>query len=413
MTKFKLSMITGALLASSAAFAQVTAITGATVHTATEQGTITNATVVIEDGKIKAINPQNMAADITVPAQGLVLTPGFIGSMNQLGLVEVGAVARSRDASDEKAGLDFDPSYAFNPRSSLIPYARKGGITQNVVAPINWDGVYSGLAFTADLSGDFESITDKHTALVIDLGARSKGSRALSFQQLVDKLEGQTAKLKKSEDKKEDKKADKPSGEERVLTQLLEAKLPLVIDVNRAADILQVIKLKTQFSLDVIIRGGSDAVLIADKIAQAKIPVIVSGVSNLPSDFDAMHASLENAGKLEKAGVKVLLSVFGDGSHNLYQLRYDAGIAVSNGMSFDNAIKAVTSNVADAFAIDGGKIAVGQRADLVLWSADPFELSTHVEKVWINGEEVSTQSRHDKLRDRYTTDSALPHAYTK
>ncbi|BBN81721.1 amidohydrolase [Pseudoalteromonas sp. A25] len=414
MTKFKLSMITGALLTSSAAFAQITAITGATVHTATEQGTLNNATVVIENGKIKSINPQNIEADVTVSAEGMVLTPGFIGTMNQLGLVEVGAVARSRDASDDKAGLDFDPSYAFNPRSSLIAYARKGGITQNVVSPINYDAAYSGLAFTADLSGEFDSVTDKHTALVIDLGAKSKGSRALSFQQLVEKLEGQQAKLEKQKDKKEDKKDEgKPSGEERVLTQLLEAKMPLVVEINRAADIAQVIKLKEKFALDVIIRGGSDAVLLADELAKAEIPVIISGVSNLPSDFDALHANLENAGKLEKAGVKVLLSVFGDGSHNLYQLRYDAGIAVSNGMSFNSAIKAVTSNVADAFDLDGGKIAVGHRADLVLWSADPFEISTHAEKVWINGEEVTTESRHDTLRERYMTESNLPRAYTK
>ncbi|WP_105168362.1 amidohydrolase family protein [Pseudoalteromonas sp. T1lg23B] len=410
MTKFKLSMITGALLASSAAFAQVTAITGATVHTATEQGTLNNATVLIEDGKIKAINPENVTANETIRANGLVLTPGFIGSMNQLGLVEVGAVANSRDASDEKAGLDFDPSYAFNARSSLIPYARKGGITQNVATPLNYDGAYQGLAFTANLSGEFDSVTDKHTAFVIYLGAKSKGSRALSFQQFVEKLEGQKAKLAKKDDKKD---ADKPSGEERVLTQLLNGEMPVVIGASRAADITQIIKLKSDFGLDVIISGAADAVLLADELAKAEIPVIVSAVANLPSDFDAMHATLENAGKLEKAGVKVLLTIAGDSSHNLYQLRFDAGIAVSNGMSYDSAIKAVTSNVADAFAIDGGKIAVGQPADLVLWSADPFELSTTVEKMWINGEEVTTESRHDKLRERYTTDSELPRAYTK
>ncbi|CAM3989294.1 amidohydrolase family protein [Pseudoalteromonas byunsanensis] len=414
MTKLKLSMITGALLASSAAFAQVTAITGVTVHTATEQGTLNNATVLIEDGKIKAINPENVTANETINANGLVLTPGFIGSMNQLGLVEVGAVANSRDASDEKAGLDFDPSYAFNARSSLIPYARKGGITQSVVSPVNYDGAYQGLAFTANLSGEFDSVTDKHTAFVIYLGAKSKGSRALSFQQFIEKLEGQKAKLAKKDDKKDDKKdADKPSGEERVLTQLLNGEMPVVISASRAADIVQIIKLKAEYGLDIIISGAADAVLLADELAKAEIPVIVSAVSNLPSDFDAMHATLENASKLEKAGVKVLLTIAGDSSHNLYQLRFDAGIAVSNGMSYNSAIKAVTSNVADAFAIDGGKIAVGQPADLVLWSADPFELSTTVEKMWINGEEVTTESRHDKLRERYTTDSELPRAYTK
>ncbi|MCF6434073.1 amidohydrolase family protein [Pseudoalteromonas sp. MMG022] len=410
MTKFNLSMITGALLASSAAFAQVTAITGATVHTATEQGTLNNATVLIEDGKIKAINPENVTASEIVRANGLVLTPGFIGSMNQLGLVEVGAVANSRDASDEKAGLDFDPSYAFNPRSSLIPYARKGGITQSVVSPINYDGSFQGLAFTANLSGEFDSVADKHTAFVIYLGAKGKGSRALAFQQFIEKLEGQKAKLAKKDDKKE---GAKPSGEERVLSQLLNGEMPVVIHASRAADIAQIIKLKSEYGLDIIINGAADAVLLADELAKAEIPVIVSAVANLPSDFDAMHATLENAGKLEKAGVKVLLAIAGDSSHNLYQLRFDAGIAVSNGMSFDSAIKAVTSNVADAFDIKGGKIAVGQPADLVLWSADPFELSTKVEKMWINGEEVKTDSRHDKLRERYTTDSELPRAYTK
>jgi imidazolonepropionase-like amidohydrolase len=412
MMKFKLSMITGALLASSATFAQVTAITGATVHTATEQGVLTNATVVIENGKVKAINPSNVTADVTVDANGAILTPGFIGAMNQLGLVEVGAVARSRDMADDKAGLDFDPSYAFNPRSSLIPYARKGGITQNIASPVNYESIFNGLAFTADLSGEFDSVTDKHTALVVELGSKDKGSRAFTFQQFVEKLEGQQAKLDKKSDK-DKKDAEKPSGEERVLTSVLKGSMPVVIETYRGSDILNVIKLKEKFGLNVIMYGGSDAVLLADELAKAEIPVIVSAVANLPSDFDEMHASLENAGKLEKAGVKVILSVFGDASHNLYQLRFDAGIAVSNGLDHDYAIKAVTSNVADAFGIEGGKIAVGARADLVLWSSDPFELSTHVNKMWINGEEVSTDSRHDKLRERYTTDSKMPRAYTK
>ncbi|TMO95187.1 amidohydrolase, partial [Pseudoalteromonas sp. S3178] len=81
----KVSLITGALLVSSSAFAQVTAITNATVHTSTEQGILKDATVVIENGKITAINPASVAADVTIDAKDQVLTAGFIGSMNQLG----------------------------------------------------------------------------------------------------------------------------------------------------------------------------------------------------------------------------------------------------------------------------------------------------------------------------------------
>jgi imidazolonepropionase-like amidohydrolase len=83
-------------------------------------------------------------------------------------------------------------------------------------------------------------------------------------------------------------------------------------------------------------------------------------------------------------------------------------------MSREGALKAITSNVADIFNIeDAGSIAVGKAADLAIWSADPFEISTTLEKVMINGVAVSTESRHDKLRDRYMAESNMPRAYTK
>ena len=412
MKKFNLSLVTGALLASSTAFAQVTAITNATVHTMTDKGVLKDATVLIEDGKIIAINPSSVSADVTIDAQDKILTPGFIGSMNQVGLVEVGAVSRSNDGYDKKASAMFDASTAFNPRSSLIPYARKGGLTQNVVVPRGGESIFSGLSFVTDLTGDFESVTATETALIVRLGAKSSGSRAVSLKQLVDKLEGQQKKLAKK-DKKEDKK-DEPSKEEQVLTKVLKGELPVITKVSRASDILELLKVKKQFGLNLVLWNAEDAPLVKTQISESKTPVILSAVSNLPSDFDSLHASLETAGELEKAGVKVLLAVGSDSSHNVYQLRFDAGIAVANGMSHDGALKAVTSNIADVFGLNAGKVAKGQRADLVLWSADPFEFSTSIESMWINGEKVNTNdSRHDKLRDRYNTPSDMPRAYTK
>lgn len=412
MKKFNLSLVTGALLASSTAFAQVTAITNATVHTMTDKGVLKDATVLIEDGKIIAINPSSVSADVTIDAQDKILTPGFIGSMNQVGLVEVGAVSRSNDGYDKKASAMFDASTAFNPRSSLIPYARKGGLTQNVVVPRGGESIFSGLSFVTDLTGDFESVTATETALIVRLGAKSSGSRAVSLKQLVDKLEGQQKKLAKK-DKKEDKK-DEPSKEEQVLTKVLKGDLPVITKVSRASDILELLKVKKQFGLNLVLWNAEDAPLVKTQISESKTPVILSAVSNLPSDFDSLHASLETAGELEKAGVKVLLAVGSDSSHNVYQLRFDAGIAVANGMSHDGALKAVTSNIADVFGLNAGKVAKGQRADLVLWSADPFEFSTSIESMWINGEKVNTNdSRHDKLRDRYNTPSDMPRAYTK
>lgn len=406
---FSLSLVAAGLLASGAVDAQSLAIINATIHTSTEQGVLKGASIVMDNGKITAINPAEVNADEIIDANGKIVTPGFIASNNQLGLVEVGAVAGSRDAGDDKAGIDFDVSLAYNAHSSLIPYARKGGVTRDVITPYGGDSIFAGLASVVDLSGSLESDVQKQAALVVHLGERRKGSRAFTLQTLINKLDAHQTKLSKK-DKKDD---DKPSTEDKVMAKVLSGDMPLVISVSRAADIIELIKVKEQFGVNLVLSGAQDAVVVKEHIAKANIPVIISAMDNLPGSFDSLHANLNNAGLLEKAGVKVLLTVGGDASHNIYQLRYDAGNAVSYGMSQQGALKAVTSNVADVFGINAGSIEVGKAADVVMWTNDPFEISSNVSRMFINGTEVSTQSRQDKLRDRYTTDSNMPRAYTK
>lgn len=406
---FSLSLVAAGLLASGAVNAQSLAIINATIHTSTEQGVLKGASIVMDNGKITAINPAEVSADEIIDANGKIVTPGFIASNNQLGLVEVGAVAGSRDAGDDKAGIDFDVSLAYNAHSSLIPYARKGGVTRDVITPYGGDSIFAGLASVVDLSGSLESDVQKQAALVVHLGERRKGSRAFTLQTLINKLDDHQTKLSKK-DKKDD---DKPSTEDKVMAKVLSGDMPLVISVSRAADIIELIKVKEQFGVNLVLSGAQDAVVVKEHIAKANIPVIISAMDNLPGSFDSLHANLNNAGLLEKAGVKVLLTVGGDASHNIYQLRYDAGNAVSYGMSQQGALKAVTSNVADVFGINAGSIEVGKAADVVMWTNDPFEISSNVSRMFINGTEVSTQSRQDKLRDRYTTDSNMPRAYTK
>jgi imidazolonepropionase-like amidohydrolase len=419
---FKASLVAIALAAVSSANAESFAITNATIHTVTEQGILTNATVVIDDGKIIAINPKKIDADVVFDAMGKILTPGLIGSMNSLGLVEVNAVSRTRDARDKKADITFDASLAYNPRSTVVPYTRKGGITSNVTVPGGGDSMFKGQTFVTDLSGEFDSVFIKENAVLIDLGAKSSGSRALSLQKLRYKLEdAQKALTKAAEEEKaakKDKKDDdkkktpkEPKRDEQIINALLAGEKPLVAYADRATDLLELLKLKAEFNLDLVIAGGADAILITEEIAAANVPVIFGALDNLPSSFDSLHSSLENTAKLTNAGINVSLAIHD--AHNLYQLRFEAGNAVANGLTKEQALAAVTANVADAFNIDAGRIAVGKKADLVLWSADPFELSSKVDKMWIDGKEYSTQSRQDELRKRYTTESELPRSYTK
>lgn len=418
MKLLKPSLIALSLIASGSAFAASVAIKNATIYTSSDKGLLENASVVFENGKITAVNPANLAADTIIDAKGKVVTPGIISAMNQIGLVEVGAVSTTRDASPKKAEMTFDPSYAFNSDSSLIPFARKGGITSSVVAPHSWGGTFMGQAFTVAMNSELESIIDTKVAAVASFGAASKDSRASSLIALIDKLKGQKKKLadaaeKSADDKsdKKDKKAKEPSDEETLLTALLNGEKPLVAKASRTSDILHLINIKKDYGVNVVIAGAKDAIKVKQQLADANVPVLISVVDNLPGNFDSLNAGLTTAGELEQAGVKVIL--FNSDSHLINNLRLDAGNAVSYGMTNVGAIEAMTVNVAQAFNMDTGTIKVGSSADIVLWSGDPLEISSKVETMWINGSQVSTESRQDALRKRYTSKENKPRGYIK
>ncbi|PCI32495.1 MAG: amidohydrolase [Alphaproteobacteria bacterium] len=399
--KFLTSLLTIYVLSSgSLARAEDLAITHATVYSATEQGLLADATVVIKDGIITAINPATLDVDRVIDAEGKILTPGLIGAMTQIGLVEIGSEGKTRDDSDGKADITFDPSLAFNGGSSLIPLARKGGLTRIIGTPKAGSRLFAGQSFIADLTGSLTSVQATNTGVVVSLGSPSKGSRARELQTLIDTLDRGT------------KITDKPlSKKDQAVRSVLEGRKPLLIYANRTSDILQVIALKKRFSIKVVLIGAADAVVVKAQLTQANIPVVINPMHNLPTSFDSLHQSLRNAGLLARAGVKVVFQ--GVGSHYLYQLRFDAGNAVANGMPYEDALAAITANVADVFGLNSGKIAVGKRADLVLWQGDPLDLNSRVVTLWIDGKAYDTETRQDKLRQRYQAQSDLPKAYVK
>ncbi|PQJ54601.1 amidohydrolase [Psychrosphaera saromensis] len=410
MKLLKPSLIALSLLTSCSVLAEKIAITNTTIYTATDNGVLTNASVVFENGKIISINPLSIKADKIIDGTGKIVTPGLISTMNQFGLVEVNAVSGTRDASAKKGSINFDPSYAYNAETSLIPFARKGGITRSLITPSSRDSVFAGQAFTILMNSSFDSVIDTKSAVVASFGGESKDSRASSLIELIEKLKEQRDKLSNADDESS-KKAKAPTDEEEALTALLNGEKPLVASASRSSDLLHLIKIKEEYGVHIVIAGGEDAARVKSQLAEAEIPVMIKVVANLPGSFDSLHASLTTAGELEKAGVKVIL--FSPDSHMAKNLRLDAGNAISYGMTPQGALEAMTSNVAEVFNMDSGEIAVGRAADLVLWTADPFEISSKVESLWINGEKVTTESRQDKLRDRYISKDNKPRGYIK
>jgi len=113
---------------------------------------------------------------------------------------------------------------------------------------------------------------------------------------------------------------------------------------------------------------------------------------------------------LRRAGVNVLLVGAGGEAFNVRNIRQEAGNAVAYGMSWDDALRAVTLAPAEAFGIAAqvGTIQVGRDANVVVWSGDPFEFSSRAEQVFIGGRDVKAPSRQDMLIERYKT---LPPSY--
>ena len=424
LTSLRYALLGAFTVTASVVQAESLAITNATVYTVAEKGVLFQATVMVDEGKVSAVYthdevPESLSADTIIDAKGRILTPGFIATDNLLGLVEVGAVSNTRDSSDKKADITFDASLAFNPKSTLIAYARKGGITSSVVMPYGGKKVFTGQSFVVNLSGDFDSVLTKKNAVIASIGATEKGSRATKLQTLNNELEdaqkdlAAAEKVKVSSKKdKEESEAESPSRSDQVMYELLSGDKLLIAYADRATDILALLKLKKKFNLNLVLAGASDAVLVSDEIAKANVVVMMSAIDNLPSSFDSLHNSLANVAKLTDAGIKVIISNSGE-SYNINQLRFDAGVAVANGVSETTALAAITANVADSFNLNSGRIAVGKNADLVLWSSDPFEISTKVDAMWINGQAMSLKSRQDALRERYTVETDMPRAYTK
>jgi imidazolonepropionase-like amidohydrolase len=187
------------------------------------------------------------------------------------------------------------------------------------------------------------------------------------------------------------------------LLPLLDGALPLVVEVNRAADIQNVLRFGGQHKLQLVLTGCEEGWLVAREIAAAGVPVIVSALPNLPRSFDALGARLENAALLAKAGVKVALSPRDFTFHGSRTLRLEAGNAVANGLPWESALAAITRRPAEIFNVDDevGVLASGKLADVVVWTGDPFEPLTRPRHVFIGGREMPAVSRQTELRDRY------------
>jgi imidazolonepropionase-like amidohydrolase len=194
---------------------------------------------------------------------------------------------------------------------------------------------------------------------------------------------------------------------------VVEGKLPLLIAADKATDIDAALHFAKDNNLKIIIGGGAEAWMVADKLAAAKVPVLTGAMNNIPGSFEQLNSRQENPSLLRRAGVQVVLIGNGGGDEEVFNVRnikQEAGNAVAYGMSWDDALRAVTLAPAEVFGVTDrvGSLQPGRDANVVIWSGDPFEFSTVVEHVFVRGREYTAPDRQQLLTERYKT---LPPAW--
>ena len=192
------------------------------------------------------------------------------------------------------------------------------------------------------------------------------------------------------------------------LRPILKRKVPLVVQVDRAADIINTLAFAEEQNIRLIIRGGAESWMVARELAARNIPVILRPSEQRPSNFERLAARDDLATLLHAQRVPVIITAGGYFQESS-RLRQEAGIAVSYGLPHQVAIKSITQTPARVFGLsEMGVVAPGKIANLVLWSSDPFELQTTLEALWIGGSLQPTTDRQLELAKRYLNQSGQP-----
>lgn len=396
------------------------AIVGAQIHPVSGVP-IDRGTVVVRDGKIVAVGAsvQPPSGARTIDAAGTVVTPGFLDSATQIGIVEIGLSAEGtadERTTDREVSAAFNVIDAFNPNSTVVPVTRVEGITRAMVMPAGTGNVLAGQAAVIDLSGDHvpSSVVRAPAAMIALLGeagaAVAGGSRATAMLRLREALQDASdfARFRTAFSMGQRREYAPSRLDLEALIPVLDGRVPLAVQANRASDLLAAMRLADEFKqLRVILLGAAEGWMVAEEIARRKVPVVVKPLTNLPN-FDTLGATLENAARLAKAGVTVALASFD--THNSRNLRQEAGNAIAYGLDRATALEAVTAVPARLWGVADriGTLEVGKDADFVVWSGDPFELTTSAERVFIRGREVPKDTRQRRLLERYRDAATMP-----
>jgi len=399
------------------------AIRNATIDPVTS-APIANGTIVFANGVITAVG-----ANVAVPpgatvidGTGLSVYPGLIDSGTTIGLTEISSVPGTNDTNELG---DLNPNaraeVAVNPHSNLIPVTRVNGITTAVVEPEG--GIISGQSALLQLSGwtPKEMVLQAPLAMHIHFPRLRAGSfgdqpqdeeaekeAKKAYTKDVDKLrdilrDAQAyAKAKTAREKDPNVRRFDRDLMLEALVPVVEGREPVIMHADLARDIRAALKFADEFKLKVILAGAEDVAQVIPEIKARNIPVILGPILALPPrEDDPYDLIFTNAKTLYDNGI--LFSIQSADSHNARNLPYHAAMCAAFGLPKEEALKAITINPAKIFGVAGriGSLEVGKMANIIVTTGDPLEIVTQVKRLFIGGEDISLESNHTLLYEKF------------
>ncbi|MDH3733917.1 MAG: amidohydrolase family protein [Gemmatimonadota bacterium] len=394
------------------------ALSGATIHTVTD-GVIENGTILFNGGVIVAVG-----ADVDIPAgtrvvdvSGKHIYPGLIDAYSTVGISEIGAVGVSNDVNELG---DFNPNVkaavAVNAESRHIGTSRSAGVLTTLTTP--GGGLISGLSSAMSLEGWSWEEMAMEPAAAMNVNwpnpnpRRFRGFPGFNFGQQGERpsYEDQVKELKNFFAEARAYRDAVAAGEEvrtdsryAAMIPALDGDIPVVVAADGAAQINDAITWAQEEGLRIVIRGGGDAIHVADRLVANDIPVILTRTMAAPGRaYEGYDGAYTMPARLHEAGVRFAIS---GGSGALYtnRLPWEAGVAVAFGLPEEEAVKAVTINAAEFMGIDDrvGSLEPGKQATLLITTGTPLDMTSDIEQAYIQGRELDMMDIQKWFFEKY------------
>jgi imidazolonepropionase-like amidohydrolase len=399
---------------------------GGTVHTVS--GAVwEKADLLMADGRIAAIGP-----DLAAPAGAAIVDvtgrhvyPGIISANSQLGLTEIAAVRATVDTTElGTVNPNARTQVAVNPESELIPVARLNGVLTAAITPLAGGGfggnasLFAGTSALIRLDGwTWEEMTLRPTVALhlywpsLDVNRDPRNPRGESEQRraIAERLKlirDTFAAARAYAGAKSAGRADTDLRLEALLP-VLRGEKKLFIHANALNQINSALDWARAEQLPFTLVGGRDAWMVADRLKEAGVGVILAGTFNLPPRRDdAYDTAYAAPAKLHAAGVKFCIAMGTDGASetaNERNLPYEAALAAGFGLSREDALRSVTLSAAELLGVAAelGSLEPGKRATLIVTDGDLLEITSNVQLAYIDGARIDLRSRQTELHEKY------------